>query len=217
MLALSIAMKRNEHIESVLSTLPNYVIADKVAGDNTISSKLLDNLEDILKAIKNQNKIFFRYNIGEKEILYYCEPYKIYITNKAHYLFCVRDNELKKLNISYMKGIKEKESFKPKKEILDSIESLTKNFGTKNGEETTLRVKCVDKRALLDFDRYFEEKGIMDEEELTYTVIGNSMNELFYPLFRISTKKYKFLDEDFKTQYVEYLKNQIKSIERMEI
>ena len=75
-----------------------------------------------------------------------------------------------------------------------------------------MRVKCKDLEALLTFDKYFEGKGIKDEEELTYTVIGNSENELFYPLFRISTKIYSFMDDDFKKSYLQYLQNIIRSI-----
>ena len=47
-LAMSIAMKRNEKIESVLSELPNYVITDSIVGDNKIGNDVLDNLEVIL-------------------------------------------------------------------------------------------------------------------------------------------------------------------------
>jgi len=66
---------------------------------------------------------------------------------------------------------------------------------------------------LSTFDKYFEGKGTKDEEELTYIVTSSSENELYYPLFRISTKKYCFLDKKLKQKYIEYMKNQIKSLE----
>ena len=49
----------------------------------------------------------------------------------------------------------------------------------------------------------------MNEKELTYTVIGNSEHELYYPLFRISTKKYDFIDKKFKYRYIKYLEKQV--------
>jgi len=75
-------------------------------------------------------------------------------------------------------------------------------------------VKCIDIDSLNLFDRYFEGKGKMNINELTYEVVGNNEHELYYPLFRISTKRYKFIDEDFKKRYIYYLYNQIRSLKR---
>lgn len=211
-LAMSIAMKRNERIESVLSTLPNYVITDLVIGDNAISNELLDNLEILIKAIENQKEVVFTYKGGDKP--YYCQPYKIYFTNKTYYLLCVNsEGEYRKLNAASITDIKQLGSFKQDKKVLQLIENKTKNFGIKDEKETTLRVKCKDLESLLVFDKYFEGKGTKDTVELTYTVTGNSENELHYPLFRISTKSYEFLDEGFKNNYVNYLKRLIQALE----
>lgn len=211
-LALSIAMKHNDKLESVLSSLPNYVITESVSGDNYIDNDLLDNLEVILTAIKNQKEVSFMY----QGLFSYVKPYKVYFTNKTYYLLCtdIKDNDkYKSLNISNTEDIKILGSFKQDKKILELIKNKTSNFGIKSGKQTTLRVKCNDLKALNIFDKYFEHKGIKDEDNLTYVVIGNSENELYYPLFRISTKSYIFLDEEFKNNYLRYLKNQIRSIE----
>lgn len=210
-LAMSIAMKRNERIESVLSTLPNYVITDSIIGDNQINNDVLDNLEILVRAIQNQKEVIFTYYGKEKT--YYCQPYKIYYTNKTYYLLCInKDGDYRHLNVTGMTELKQLGSFKTDKKVLELIEKETKNFGIKDGKETTLRVKCNDIESLMTFDKYFEGKGIKDIVELTYVVTGNSENELFYPLFRISTKIYSFIDDDFKNKYLNYLENVIKSI-----
>lgn len=210
-LAMSIAMKRNDRIEAVLSTLPNYVVTDSILGDNQIDNDVLDNLEMLVGAIQNQKEVIFVYYGKEKP--YYCQPYKIYYTNKTYYLLCVnKDGQYRHLNVAGMAKIKQLGSFKAEKKILELIEKETKNFGIKDGKETTLRVKCNDLESLMTFDKYFEGKGVKDIVELTYVVTGNSENELFYPLFRISTNNYTFLDEDFKNKYLSYLENIICSI-----
>ena len=213
-LALSIAMKRNEKIESVLSTLPNYVITSAISGDNQITNEVLDNLEIIVKAIENQKQLSFKYNKGSS--LYLVDPYKIVITNHTYYLIARHNDETKSLNVSLLEELKQLGSFKVESKVLEEIKNKTSHFGvgTKNDKEATLRVKCENKDTLLIFDKYFEGKGVMDLDLLTYTVIGNSKHELYYPLFRISTKSYEFLDEEFKNDYIDYLRKQIISIER---
>lgn len=209
-LALSIAMKRNEKIETVLSTLPNYVITDSIIGDNEIENDSLDKLEIIIKAIQNQKQVTFHYQ--DIPQLYLVDPYKVVLTNHTYYLYARHDDVTKKFDISDIKELKQCGSFKPSSKVNDEILNKLSRYGVKNGKEATLRVKCVDMKSLLTFDKYFEGKGVKNTKELTYSVIGNSENELYYPLFRISTKSYKFLDEEFKKKYITYLKNQIKSI-----
>ena len=209
-LAMSIAMKRNERIESVLSSLPNYVITDSIVGDNRIGNDVLDNLELIIKAIQSQKQVSFRYQ--ELEQIYLVDPYKIVLTNHTYYLYARHDDVTKKFNISDIHDLRQSGSFKPSDKVNEEINDKLSRYGIKNGKETTLRVKCVNLEALLTFDKYFEGKGTKNLEELTYTVIGNSENELYYPLFRISTKCYEFLDEAFKEKYLKYLNNVIRSI-----
>lgn len=210
-LAMSIAMKRNERIEKVLSALPNYVITDVIEGDNQIDNKTLDNLETIIKAIQDQKEIIFDYKKHKKQ--YYVQPYSIVLTNHTYYLYLVHEDVIKTFSIGYMENIKILGSFKPDKHIVESIKVKIANYGIKDGIETTLRVKCIDEETLLAFDRYYEGKGKKDIKELTYVVTSNSKNELYYPLFRVSTKKYKFLDEDIKVNYLRYLERVIRSIE----
>ena len=213
-LAMSIAMKHNERIEAVLSTLPNYVITDAITGDNTIDNRVLDNLEILIKAIQNQKEVTFTY----KDKPYYCRPYKIYFTNRTYYLLCAnKDDEYRHLNVAGITDIKQLGSFKPDKRIEEQVLKETSSYGITRGEETTLRVKCNDLQALLTFDKYFEGKGTKNIEELTYVVSSYSENQLYFPLFRISTKCYEFLDKDFKDKYIKYLENQIGSLKNGKI
>ena len=213
-LAMSVAMRRNERIEKVLSELPNYVICERVEGDNYLDNETLDKLDILLRAIKNQkeiNVIYDKYNIK-----CYLQPYKIFFTNRTYYLYAVdvKEEKLKKYDVKSISNIQELGSFKVQKKILEEINTNLNNYGVKTGAQTTLRVKCDSKDVLDKFDKYFEGKGERNDKELTYVVKSGSENELFYPLFRIGTKGYTFLDESFKENYVRYLFNQIKSIER---
>lgn len=214
-LAMSIAMKRNERIESVLSKLPNYVITDTVIGNDKIENEVLDHLEVIISAIQNQKQIGFYYK--EIDRLYLVDPYKVVLTNHTYYLFAHHEEIIKKFDVSYIHDLKQYGSFKPLNKINEEIEDKLKRYGIKNDKETILRVKCKDLATLLIFDRYFEGKGIKDLEELTYTVVGSSENELYYPLFRIGVKKhpYRFLDPEFKKNYIKYLNTQITALEEI--
>ena len=71
-LAISIAMKRNEKIEKILMDLPNYVVTDSVVGDNEITNTVLDNLEVLVKSIKNQKEINLNYKDFDKKL--YIQP-----------------------------------------------------------------------------------------------------------------------------------------------
>ena len=207
-LAMSIAMKRNEKIETTLSNLSNYVSINAVEGDNLINTDLLNKLELLVKAIENQKEIIFKYPYD-----LYVEPYKIYITNGTYYLYAVYKDELKKYDVNRIKDIKLLGSFKPSQKVIAELNNKLSRYGiVDNDEPSTLRVKCVDSKTLDIFDKYFEGKGIKDLNNLTYVVVGNSEHELYYPLFRISTKSYEFLDEEFKERYIKYLNNQIRSI-----
>ena len=209
-LAMSIAMKRNEKVEKVLSELPNYVITDVVEGDNKISNEVLDNLEVLISAIQNRKAVNFTYRNYEES--YFVEPYKIIYTNHTYYLKAVHHDELKSFDVSYISNIQKLGSFNFNKSIDERCCELYKKYGVREGASATLRVKCINEEAVRLFDRYFEGKGIKDLDELTYTVVGTDEHELYYPLFRISTKKYVFIDENFKQNYIKYLENQIKSI-----
>lgn len=210
-LALSIAMKRNERIEEVLTTLPNYVVTERVSGDNQINNETFDKLEILLKAIQNQKEIIFNYKNFEKPI--YVQPYKIVYTNKTYYLWATNKDEIKKYDVADISEIKLLGSFRLNRKIAIELQTLLSRYGISNkGKTATLRVKCKDLETLNDFDKYYEGKGRKDIENLTYTVEGNSEHELYYPLFRISTKNYEFLDEIFRKNYINYLEYQLRSI-----
>ena len=215
-LAVSLAMRRNERIEKVLAELPNYVITDCIDGDNYLDEETLDKLELIHQAIVKEKELSLHYKNYENAFL--IQPYRVVLTNHAYYLYLVNkaNDQLEKFDIHDIKDIEMGSSFLADQKILREIKEHLSRYGIKNGKNakiTTLRVKCRDLDALHIFDRYFENKGKMDEESLIYEVVGNSENELYYPLFRISTKIYEFLDDEFKKKYLDYLKNQIKSIE----
>ena len=210
-LALSIASKRNERIEKVLFEIPNYIAYPHIGGDNHIDDLVLDHLETILRAISKQKELALRY--GEEELLRVVEPYKVAYTNHTYYLYAVHEERIKKFDIGKIKSIDTLSSFNYRESTLKEIESMLSLYGIKDtGKSATLRVRCHNLEALHNFDRYFEGMGKMDEDNLIYEVKGSSENELYYPLFRISTKSYEFLDEDFKNGYLRYLENQIRSI-----
>ena len=214
-LAMSIAMKRNKRIEEVMSTLPNYVVTDSVEGDNALDNKLLDKLEVAIEAVQYQKQLFFSY--GENDKKYLVNPYKILFTNHTYYLIALSDNAIKTFDINAInENLKRLGAFKPDPKVSNEIERRLNNYGlgTKGDSEAVLTVKCKDKKTLVAFHKYFEGKGTINEKELTYTVVGNSEHELYYPLFRISTKTYEFIDKKFKNRYIKYLEKQIRSIEK---
>ena len=142
----------------------------------------------------------------------YVQPYKIALTNHTYYLFGVDNDKLKTYDVRLISNIEKLGSFKPSKAIVKSIESRLSKYGIKDDGEAVLRVKCKNEEALLKFDKYYEGKGVKDYKNMFYTVVGNSENELYYPLFRMSTKDYKFLDESFENNYIKYLEHHIRSI-----
>lgn len=213
-LAMSIAMKKNDKIEKVLSELPNYVITDSIAGDNEIDDDILNNLEILINAIGSQKEIIFQYKDFDNGL--YVQPYKIVLTNHTYYLFGVYKDKLKIYNVRLISTIDILGSFKPSNNFVSEIQDRLSRYGIKDEKITTLRVRCKDVDTLKLFNNYYEGKGNIDLENLVFEVKGNSENELYYPLFRISTKSYIFLDEDFKNNYLRYLNNVIWSVKNGE-
>ncbi|MCR5490686.1 MAG: WYL domain-containing protein [Bacilli bacterium] len=209
-LALSIAMRRNEHVEAVLSKLPNYVVTERVGGDYSIDNATMGNLDSVFKAMEKGRKVRFLYK--DQKNPYEAEPYKIYYTNHAYYLFYNDAGTMKKVNISLMRDVQDGDLFKKDEALEKKLEDRLSKYGIMDGKPATLRVKCKDEEALFDFERYFEGKGTADRRNLTFSVDAADQHELYYPLFRIKTGSYEFLDEWFKRDYVNYLKRQIKAI-----
>jgi hypothetical protein len=177
----------------------------------------LENLEVLVGCIQDQKELIFKYHGYEN--LIFAQPYKIVITNHTYYLLATNNEKLKVYDVSKISEIKRLGSFKPIKKYEEEVKERTSRYGIKDDQPVTLRVKCKNIETLDVFDRYFEGKGIKNTQELTYIVVGNSENELYYPLFSIGTKKneFEFLDEDFKNNYIKYLKKQIWSIENGQI
>ncbi len=209
-LALGIALRRNEHIEKALSELPNYVVSSRVEGDNSLDDETYGHLQTLLEAIDLSKSVTFEY--GGRFV--YADPYKVLYANHRYYLLAVNDGVLKKYDAKKTMDIKILGSFKQERAMEKEAASYLTRYGLRQGAPGTLRVKCVDLSALDDFDRYYEGMGKMDEESLIYEVEAADEHELYYPLFRISTKRYRFLDAGFKQRYVAYLQNQIRSIEQ---
>ena len=211
-LALSIAMRRNQRIEEVLARMPNYVITDSIVGDNYIDNDVLDRLEEIVDAISNQKELALYYR--DYEDIFVVQPYRIVLTNHTYYLYLVHDEVIKKFDVAKIQGMTRLSTFKMNPKTLEEIKRRTSRYGIKDGKAVTLRVRCKDETALKVFDKYFEHKGTMDQDNLIYEVTGNSENELYYPLFRISTGSYEFVDSSFKENYIHYLESQIKALRR---
>lgn len=208
-LAILLSMKHNQKVEESLKELPNYVSSKYIEGDNELKTKTLDNLCDIVNAMKQSFSIAFRYkNINAKIIV---DPYKIIYTNHSYYLYGLNDNKLKTYNVAFINSIVFQKKFKKDAVMEKYLQSSLNDYGIKlTNDRTTLKVSCKDKNALEKFMKYFEGKGKVDG--LEFKVSSNSENELFYPLFRIPTDDYVILNDEFKDKYVAYLERYLNVI-----
>lgn len=202
-LAIFLSMKHNDKIENVLKELPNYIITKYIDGDN--------NLCDIVNAIKFEHTISFNYKNFPSKLT--VQPYKIIYTNHSYYLYAIANKKIKIYDVSLITNIDLLKKFIKSKEIEAQIQNLLQNYGIKiSNNKLTLKVCCKDKNALKKFIKYFESKGKING--LKYEVSSNSENELFYPLFRISTNDYVILNEEFKAKYIDYLEKYLLIIKR---
>lgn len=208
-LAILLSMKHNQKVEESLKELPNYVSSKYIEGDNELKTKTLDNLCDIVNAMKQSFSIAFRYkNINAKIIV---DPYKIIYTNHSYYLYGLNDNKLKTYNVAFINNIVFQKKFKKDAVMEKYLQSSLNDYGIKlTNDKTTLKVNCKDKNALEKFMKYFEGKGKVGG--LEFKVSSNSENELFYPLFRIPTDDYVILNDEFKDKYVAYLERYLNVI-----
>lgn len=210
-LALSISMKKNKKIEEVVSLVQNFVFVDEVSSNNSLEDETVEKLYLIIEALKNNQIVQFKYKDYDKR--YLTVPYKIVLTNHTYYLYCIHERKVKTFRISDLNSINLTGEFTPNEDNIRRINERIKKQENKEGEEITLRVKCVDDETLMLFDNYFEGKGIIDYDTQIFTVVSNNENELYYPLVKINTKKYTFLDNAFKANYIKFLINQIDSVE----
>jgi predicted DNA-binding transcriptional regulator YafY len=209
-LALSIAMRTNDSIVKVLTQMTNYVVSSTIVGDNYIDQLTYDTLVTLVKSIKEEREVAFNYREIDAKLS--VVPYKIILTNHTYYLYGTYKEKPRLYDVRFIYDLKILNKVTYDNKIYEQLNKKLKNYGIKDGKETILRVKVKDTETLQKFYDYYERKGKMDLVNLTFEVVGNSENELYYPLFRISTKSYKFLDEDFKNNYLNYLKTQISSI-----
>ena len=201
-LAILLSMKHNQKIEESLKELPNYISSKYIEGDNDLSTKTLDNLCDIVNAIKHRFTIAFNYKDIVSKII--VEPYRIIYTNHSYYLYGINNKKMKVYDVSSMNNIEHQKKYKKDEAMDEYLKNSLNDYGVKlTTNKATLKVRCKDKNALNKFIKYFENKGKVNG--LEYEVSAHSENELFYPLFRISADDYVILNDEFKANYVAYL------------
>lgn len=201
-LAILLSMKHNQKIEESLKELPNYISSKYIEGDNDLSTKTLDNLCDIVNAIKHRFTIAFNYKDIVSKII--VEPYRIIYTNHSYYLYGINNKKMKVYDVSSMNNIEHQKKYKKDETMDEYLKNFLNDYGVKlTNNKATLKVRCKDKNALNKFIKYFENKGKVNG--LEYEVSAHSENELFYPLFRISADDYAILNDEFKANYVAYL------------
>ena len=201
-LAILLSMKHNQKIEESLKELPNYISSKYIEGDNDLSTKTLDNLCDIVNAIKHRFTIAFNYKDIVSKII--VEPYRIIYTNHSYYLYGINNKKMKVYDVSSMNNIEHQKKYKKDETMDEYLKNFLNDYGVKlTNNKATLKVRCKDKNALNKFIKYFENKGKVNG--LEYEVSAHSENELFYPLFRISADDYVILNDEFKANYVAYL------------
>ena len=201
-LAILLSMKHNQKIEESLKELPNYISLKYIEGDNDLSTKTLDNLCDIVNAIKHRFTIAFNYKDIVSKII--VEPYRIIYTNHSYYLYGINNKKIKVYDVSSMNNIEQQKKYKKDETMDEYLKNSLNDYGVKlTNNKANLKVRCKDKNALNKFIKYFENKGKVNG--LEYEVSTHSENELFYPLFRISADDYVILNDEFKANYVAYL------------
>lgn len=210
-LAILLSMKHNQKIEESLKELPNYISSKYIEGDNDLSTKTLDNLCEIVNAIKHRFTIAFNYKDIVSKII--VEPYRIIYTNHSYYLYGINNKKMKVYDVSSMNNIEQQKKYKKDETMDEYLKNSLNDYGVKlTNNKVTLKVRCKDKNTLNKFIKYFENKGKING--LEYEVSSNSENELFYPLFRISTNDYVILNEEFKAKYIDYLEKYLLIIKR---
>ena len=224
MLALNIAAKNNESLIKSLKDLPiSPKINKNIIQNEIISDNIMDNSVIIANAINDNKNISFHYiDRDGKDMDLKVSPYKIAHTNDTYYLLGKYDSKTKgtylaKYDIDMISNILIKEEFIPEEEYTKESDEYLKYYGIKNtnSKETKLVLKYNNESILKRIDRIFEYKGIIDKTNKTYTVLSRSENELYYPLFKLGTKDIEILNNDFKEEYKNYLKNQLKELENL--
>ncbi len=211
---MALAFRSNESIEKMVFNLSDKMTFDYIDGDSCFrDKKMLDNIAILVEAMKVNKTVTFEYD--GKNNTYLVMPYKIIVTNGTCYLKGVVKKYITPFDIHKMHNIEIKDYFVPDESIKESINKELGCYGIMDGKGSELRVEC-DEENVPTFQKYFENKGSYDKDTKIYSVKAKDEHELYYPLFRIGTKKYSFVDESFKKRYIHYLENQIRSIKTNE-
>ena len=216
MLALNVSIKNNESLFKSLKELPVISKVDAaISGENIITDKQMNNLVELVNAIRNHKTITCYYMDREgDEFPLIINPYKISYANHTYYLCGDYKGEYKLYDVDMISKIKLNESFEPNSEMLNKSNDSS-NYGIKNdNKQTTLILEYKNDSILGRIDRLFNYKGKIDEQNKTYTVSSNSENELYYPLFQLGTTNIKIVNEEFKNEYINYLEKQLAALKK---
>ena len=214
MLALNVSTKNNESLFKSLKELPVVSRMDKViGGDNIITGKQMNNLVELVNAIRNRKTIVFDYmDRNGKPMPLILNPYNLLHLNYTYYLCGDYKGKYNKYDVDCITNIKINDSFDQSDEMINKSKESS-DYGIKNDNILTKLILKYDNDSILGrIDRIFNYKGTVDEIIKTYTVTSNSENELYYPLFQLGTTHVKILNEEFKIKYIKYLENQLKAL-----
>ncbi len=197
-----LASKRNKKLGEYLKDISNIIKYNIIEGDNEITSDTLNKLIKVVTSIEDRLGITFKYKV----------------IKGTYYIIGLdlKDKKVKAYDLNYIENIKYRDKFKLDKNLLSKIEDKLDNYGIKfdlNEDKIyLLRVKCKNENVLDKFIKYYENKGKVDG--LIFEVIGNSENELFYPLLRTSSKDYVILNSKFKKSFTSFLKNYLNNVKK---
>lgn len=216
MLALNVSIKNNESLLKALKELPVISRIDNaIGGDNIITDKQMNNLVDLVNAIRNHKTITFDYmDRNGNPMQLDLNPYKILYENHTYYLCGDYKGNYNHYDVDCITNIKINDSFDPIDEMINKSKESS-NYGIKNDNNQTTLILQYDNDSILErITRLFNYKGLVDKNKKTYTVTSNSENELYYPLFSLGTTHVKILNEDFKNKYIKYLEGQLNALKR---
>ncbi len=223
MLALNIAAKNNESLIKSLKDLPVVPKVNKnIIQNEIISDNVMDNSVLLSNAINNNRNVLFHYvDRDGKEMNLTVSPYRILHTNDTYYLLGKYESKTKgtylaSYDIDMMSNIEIKEEFVPEDEYIKQADEPLKYYGIKNtkSKETKLVLRYSNESILRRIERIFEYKGIVDKKNKTYTVVSKSKNELYYPVFKLGTTNIEIVNDEFKNEYIKYLKDQLMELDQ---
>lgn len=210
-LALTLASKGNQKIETLLSSVVNYVTHDYIDESNKIEEIMMDSLKDVLTACIESRKLSFLY--ADKTFI--VKPYRIKYANHSAYLMCLDLDDLKYFDVSKMRNIVIKERFRQISIISKSLKDIAQEYyGVwSKGTPAVVKFKYLSEEGRLRFLKVFEGKGIFDDKNHTFEIKAYDKHIIFLKLLEIPTSEYQFILENDKKEYIYHLKKVIKAIE----